>query len=490
VGQCLQQDYLDKTHMADVKRPVYKSEKMSSRADPIKNAISLIGEQRKLSEGRKSSFDIIGKIAGQSNASLGGSTRGWRSVASGFTQGLQNAAELGSIFENEKLYKEHKNVIDSITAINDQTLVDNEKHRRDEKGRAAVIPDYWGFESMIDRGADGQTLLNSANAMRIKFEEITGEKISPFVRGFNDSKRDFLDEEGNVKNITAMIFGKEYSDNRMSSIDPDHQMQLQEKRQQYQEKQALEERKVGSLENVNDARRRKYEAEIDFMPDKIEGIKKGHDNAELRIKEMGAKRVQAARKYYVPQIDASTEVLKASNLINEIVEETPQALQTVLSLPWQSGDMNLVSSTLKSAIQGMNPEVANAAQKLEKELNKLRLSVVKGISNPNKMLDAVGIGSVPNLQMSPEAFISVMNDIEESARYKYDLNIGELDSVMQIYGSEGEPLSKNVIEKSEQYLNGSDVVSLEDPITGEIGQYDINDPSIDIAIQNGARPVR
>jgi hypothetical protein len=466
----------------------YKSEKINSGPD-IKNALSLLEEKRKLSEGKKSTNSLIGKIAGQTRESLGGSRKGWHSVVAGFTQGVENAAELSSIYENEELYKNHKNVIDNLTEINNANIAETEKYRRDEKGRKAIQPEFWAFESALKNGADEQSRLDMVNKMRRKYEDITGEKLSPVVSGLTNSKYDYVDEEGNISNVPALIFGDEYTNNMMSSINPEHQMEQQEKRQQYAEKQALEERKVGSLEGVNDARRRKYESEIDYMPQK-------QDAALLRIKESGAKRVAAAHKYYTPQIAASTEVLKASQIINNIVQETPEALQTVMSLPWQSKDTNLISSTLKSATQGMNPKIANAAQKLEKELNKLRLSVAKGISNPNQMLDAIGIGSVPNLQMSPEAFSSVMNDIEASARYNYDLNKGELDSIAQAYGSDGEPLSKNVTEQSEKYLNNgmgqqpqaqeqSNTVSIKSPMTGKIAIYSRDDPNIDMILQRG-----
>ncbi|HXA03132.1 MAG TPA: hypothetical protein VNW99_14150 [Cytophagaceae bacterium] len=524
--------------MADAKRPTYKSEKMSSRADPIKNAISLIGEKRKLSEGRKSSSDIFGKIAGQSNASLGGSTQGWRSVASGFTQGLQNAAELGSIFENEKLYKEHKNVIDSITAINDQTLVDSEKHRRDEKGREAVIPDYWGFESAIERGADEQSRLEMVNRMRLKYQEITGEKMPAFVSGLTNSPRDFVDEEGNIKNLPALIFGKEYSNNRLSAIDPDYQMQLQEKRQQYQEKQALEERKVRSLEGVNDARRRKYESEISAS---MGGGEEGNNlrtNEKLQSLVKGPSATARQRSLSDSLAMGKETLSMETTLFPEflgLIETTPDIDSYLNRASADKGFLDIKSEETRNAIAQYDKQTSNIAQGFARALGtqvtdeRVRL-LLKGMPNWDQpyesrlrnfktklqqvqTLKAYGLyaeeadsrGAFPSSQgfseflddhpnlvplgINKEAFdVTKMNSQEFSSKresleeIKDQLHIGNNNKYNR------PPVDLTVTPTPEIQNKLSNIVLIDDPETGEVLEFDINDPRIDAAIQMGGVP--
>ncbi len=248
--------------MPEIKRPIYKADKISTKRDPLTAAIGLMGESRKLAEGRKSSADIVGNIAEQSHNSLGGSTQGWRSIASGFTQGLKNASDLAGIHENDKIYKEHQKVIDYFMDINNQSLVDNEEHRVEEKAKKAIVPDFWGYKEAQKLGADPQTSLDIINKMAEKVGEITGKRIH-FKSGLSNDSDSFVTDDGEIVNIPAWIFGEQYTNGALGSIDPEYQLQLQEQRNRFQEKQALEERKVRSYEDVNRGRLNKYEAETE-----------------------------------------------------------------------------------------------------------------------------------------------------------------------------------------------------------------------------------
>lgn len=381
--------------MATVKKPAPRSSKMSSKNDPISSAISLIGERRKSGEGRKTVNDVIGGIAQQSNESLGGSRRGWRSVAGGLTQGIKNAADLSSVFEREEDYKSHGKVLDYLESLNNVALENKLEREGQEKARLAVTPDYFAYDSAVKRGADPQTRLGMLQSMDERQGKITGNFFD-FVDVSANDPNIGITRDGRVLNIPSAVFGEAYNEGAMASLDPDYQMRLQEERQRYDQELGLEERKVRSLEDVNRNRSTKLQAEVNRINNPYESPV-GSEQAFNELEEVPLGEYDAVtRRGFVNdarnEVTASKEAQGALRILDEL-EQLSEKVPNISNLWTRNAPFGTLSAEQQNAIKKYEKYQSQIAQPLIRSRGSSvtdaeRKIIEQGIPNWNQPLEA------------------------------------------------------------------------------------------------------
>lgn len=346
-------------------------------------------------------FDDIGNSVsapGQRPRGLGAN------LAAGLSKGLAHGARTKATAEKKSKYEKHANVVNYLQQAQGEALKQNQWYEQEERRMETVKPfAVGGLEvaySGMDYATGNERMRNIIEQAKIADPRIKGDYIgyvpnSPIV---------------NLRTQDGEIIA--YSLSNLVGEDVVNRVQ----------KNYIDEQKM--------------KTEQQYAPLKYEAMGAKTNAAEARVREMNQRTYQTAHQKYAPKIEAASRVKVVSGKIRDLIRENPGVYQSVLQAIQNTEEEN-PSALRLIAQQYSGGKKADAIKKLGKYTKELKVSAVKGLSNPNMMMDKLVAGTIVGSGFSDEAANDILDDLSTKADYEMNMNREYLN---EIKGLDGESL--------------------------------------------------
>jgi hypothetical protein len=269
---------------------------------------------------------------------------------------------------------------------------------------------------------------------------------------------------------------------------PEYLKQQQEVRQDKERKFQLEEDKLALM-------RESMPEKNAIQREKLEQTRRRNDQSamksDIKLSETLGKK-----------IDSSREFLTIVPKIEKIVKDHPDIFQSAIDATWrETGNPGYADNFIKDMQNKWNPEKVAALTSMVKYINKMTLDVANGFARPNMFIEKIGSKAVPNLDMNPQGFLKVLEEMKQenqtsikNNQARFDLLKSDLDSglseqyrestnsVMGMEQGSSTPVQTTNQAPTSKEMSGN-VVTIFDPDTGETTQID--ESYLDSAIAGG-----
>jgi len=423
---------------------------MASTTKAINNPTYLgsmiAGQQYQANQGLPNEYDVDAELFGNIKKQFGGEgkPRGVDALISGLATGAEYGSKMKGIgLRKEELAKYNK-VMDYFMAANMEAEKANKKNMEMEEKRQSLMP--YGLAGM-ELSYSGMPYDTVNNKMRNLFEQaqLNDPNIKGKYIGFipNSPLLNVRDENGKD---SVFSLAKIVGEDGVKRIQGDwvERQKLDAQQQGVQ----LQERVVKINEDY-------LNLEKQHSPEKIEIRKLEAENALERTKELGARRIQKTREYYEPKLQATTNVINTGTKLREIVKARPDILNSLSNVLYKSKhdrtDMGEALNLLARQYVG-DEQAKEYIAAFDKFTAELKIGQVKGLSNPNMLIDGIVSETVPGKGIPPKAYDKLIGDMIDKAEFEKSLYSDTLNATKNIVGQD-QSLGDFYNERIDKYIS-------------------------------------
>ena len=455
--------------------------------DYQKHGLSLTKNQADLARNR---VELIKSEPGPYDAEIGAlndfqkssQTRkpGWKAVLDGLIDGLKYSANSAEGKRKKQIYENAGKWMESVEATNRQAQKINAANEQKAMQREIISPLADDLYASMSGNVPREALMSSAQqALHFLIDKGIAAPNSQLTGIDPVSKKiTYNDPNGPEKvfNVTPYV-----SEEGFKAVE-----------------QSINQRGADARMMSSEASRRNAETHAEYADTKY-GLQKD------RISETRRRNDQNATKSDIKlnetlgkKIDADREFLTIAPKMQEIVQKYPDIFQSAMDVVWrEQKEPGFTSSMLKSAQNSLNPDKVAALTSMVKYINKMALDVAGGFSRPNMFIEKIGSKAVPNLDMNPQGFEKVLDEMVAEKRTAIKNNQRRLELFASDAGlpdqlrqstqgvMEGEPQNGPDDNVSDDNVS---IVTIRDPDTGEV--QDIPAHQLDAAVLGGWEPIQ
>jgi hypothetical protein len=388
--------------MSDKKNALSNLGTSISQSSDLEN--SLYKNEAALRNTNDDMADLFSTI-GDNVSAPGGRPRGiGANIAAGLSQGISTGYKMKSTNEKKEKFGKYQKQMDYLRNVQSEVVKQNQWHAEQEKRLETVKPfAVGGLEisySGMDYATGNERMRNVMEQAKLADPTIQGDYIgyvpnSPIVN--------MRDKDGNII---------AYSLSNLVGEDVVKRVQGN-----YIDQQKVDtEKKYAPL---------KYE----IMGDKLAETKRRNDQS-------GLKHDMKLTESFGKKIDASKEFLTIVPKMKYIVEKHPDIFQSAIDATWrESSEPGYMNNLLKDVQNKWNPDKVAALTSMVKYINKMTLDVANGFARPNMFIEKIGSKAVPNLDMNPQGFLKVLDEMEEENKTSLQNNLKRLQLLESDVGS-------------------------------------------------------
>ena len=420
--------------MADNK---YKS--LTNVGESIKTGAAIQGERFKNKVALPNEHDNNAKLFGDLSGSFqapGDRPRGLlNNAASGLMMGLEHGQKAKSIQKKEGEESKYDKFMDYFQESNNELIKQNQWHAEQEKRLETIKPFAVGGLEISYSGMDYAT---GNDRMRNVMEQ--AKMADPTIKG------DYI---GYVPNSPIV-----------NMRDPDGNIVA------YSLSNLVGEDVVKRVQS-NYIDQQKLDTEKKYAPIKYQIMGEKLEETKRRTDASGLKHDLKLTESFGKKIDSSKEFLAIVPKMKDIVEKHPDIFQSAIDATWrESSEPGYMNNFLKDVQNKWNPDKVAALTSMVKYINKMTLDVANGFARPNMFIEKIGSKAVPNLDMNPQGFLKVLEEMEQENKSSLQNNLKRLQLLESDVGS---GISDQYKESANQVMRepSSDSVSIVNPETGE-----------------------
>lgn len=376
---------------------------------------------------------------GKSFSAPGDRPRGiLRNLGAGLAKGAETASKLNSLDEREKDYEEHANVIDYFREVNDAAIEQNQWYENRERQLETIKPfAIGGLEvsySGMDYGTGNERMRNIMEQAKLADPSIKGDYVG-YVP--NTPIVNMRDENGN---ITAFSLSSIVGEDVVKRVQGNF----------------IDQQKV-SLEK-------------EYAPIKYDVQKQRIAETARRNDQTAIKSDLELVKTFGKKIDASREFLTIAPKMKDIVKNHPDIFQSAKDAVWREAkEPGYINNMIKDIQNKLEPDKVTALTAMTKYINQMTLDVANGFSRPNMFIEKIGSKAVPNLDMNPQGFEKVLDEMIDENRTSIKNNQARLELLESDVGT----------GISDQYRESAADVMGEPEVTGASnGNTDLSDMGV------------
>lgn len=358
---------------------------LSGLSSSIKQEAELEGMRYKndaaLRSPHEDDADLFDDIANSAN-SPGGRPRGLgANLVSGISKGVAYGSRSMATSEKKEKLGKHENVMkylrESQAAITEQNQYYAEQEKKLETVKPFAIGGLEVAYSGMDYNTGNERMRNIIEQAKLADPSIKGDYIgyvpnSPIVNLRNE-KGDII--AYSLSNLVGEDVVKRVQGNYISE-------QKMKTEQQY------------------------APVKYQMMGDRLEETKRRNNQSALK---QDIKLSETLGK----KIDSSREFLTIVPKMEKIVNEHPDIFQSAIDATWrEASEPGFMTNMLKDVQNKWNPEKVAALTSMVKYINKMTLDVANGFARPNMFIEKIGSKAVPNLDMNPEGFKQVLQEMK------------------------------------------------------------------------------
>ncbi len=109
------------------------------KSDPLLTGAHILGQQYQANASAPNEHDVDAEMYKDIRASLGEKPRGWRAIASGFTQGLERGAKLSSLQDRKKDLEKYNKVMNYFEEVNNYALQRKQEEEMEQYANQAAL---------------------------------------------------------------------------------------------------------------------------------------------------------------------------------------------------------------------------------------------------------------------------------------------------------------------------------------------------------------
>lgn len=249
------------------------------KPDPLLTGAHIANQRYQTELGTPNEHDVDAEMYKDIRSSLGEKPRGWRAIASGFTQGLERGSKLSSLQDRKKDLEKYNKVMNYFEEVNNNALERKEWEDRNDFAKKQVLPQILSYVQNFSQydPVTRQNVFNMALDAYNKAND-TNYRLDS-IDGANPLKATISDGEETV----AFDILNAFQDNSVLQAEaakqmPSYQLEMQRQRQQ----QGLENRLRQEQIDIQ-----RYNAETGRMEalNRVQGPSKEEDTY-LRLYEL------------------------------------------------------------------------------------------------------------------------------------------------------------------------------------------------------------
>ena len=400
--------------MSKIKLPKY--------GDPLSAGVNIAQQDFQNATGIRNEHDDDADLFRALGDIAGPRPRGGAALFSGIAKGLEYGARSKSTAKKQEALDKYNRVMDYFRETNNQMMERKKWYETREFAQKKYLPQVLTYAQnvntldpqsrrmMLDDILDGY---NKTIGQDYKIASIDGS--NPFIVTLQGKKG------AQVVDIRNLFNDDENAQTLLNMQMPEYLKKQQEERQQKAFDNQMKERQVGVLEDRLDIERENAPLKYGIQQRRIDETSRRNDlnetKSDIKLNETLGKR-----------IDSATEFLNIVPKMETIVKDHPDIFQSAMDAVWRENqNPGVMSNIIKDIQNKWNPEKATALTSMIKYINKMTLDVANGMARPNMFIEKIGSKAVPNLDMTPDAFLNVLHEMSDEKRREIKNNQGRLD---------------------------------------------------------------
>lgn len=411
---------------------------------------------------------------GQAFSNPGQRPRGiLRNLGAGLAEGAAHGTRSKGIEEKKDKNQKLQEAIDYWQKANKAAMEQNQWYEKREMAKKEMLPQVMAYMDNIER-LDPQSQRIMAQDMLGQYGEAIGEnfKLSS-IDGSNPFLMTIQSDKGQqLFDMRSVFAGDEAMQQSIAMKMPAYQMKLQQERADKEREFKLKEDKLALEEK--------------YMPDKYAVQREKLQQTTRRNDQNALKSDVKLSETLGKKIDASKEFLTIAPKMEKIVKDHPDIFQSAIDAVWrESKEPGYLNNMVKAAQNTMNPEKVAALTSMVKYINKMTLDVANGFARPNMFIEKIGSKAVPNLDMSPDGFMNVLQEMKEENQKSIKNNLQRFDLLKSDVDS---GIADQYRDSVKDVAIPENTVWVKNPETGEETEIDAN--QLDHAVEAGYEYVR
>jgi len=424
------------------------------KADPLLTGAHILDQQYQANRTTPNENDVDAEMFKDIRSSLGEKPRGWRAIASGFTQGLERGSKLSSLQERKKDLDKYNKVMNYFEEVNNNAIERKEWEERREQAKTSALPEVLSYIQNFSK-YDPVTRQNVFNMALEQYNKSgnTNYKLDS-IDGANPLKATISDGEETVSfDITNAFQDDNVLKAEAAKYMPSYQMQMQDQRQQ----QDLENRQRQEQLNIQ-----RYNAESGRMG--VEG-KSGVSSTDQEFnKQLSKEEGKQVIQYRKDVIDDK----KAADKLKQVVLDIKDAIQNGAAT--NEGQLSRIFNYLGTSYGG---KTATATQIMELAAGNLlpRIKDAFGGRVTNTDLEFAEKHMLPGQHLSKEANLKFLDGLEKFINKKEnEFKLSE-DIIKQNQGQIPRDYIARLNSNSDE---SNSMVTIRNPVNGKIGSIPVD----------------
>lgn len=342
-----------------------------------------------------------------------------RGGAANFITGLAEGAAYGSKTKSTEKKQEalskYDKVLDYFRQVNNQAMEMKEWYQKREFAKQKYMPQVMAYAENINK-LDPQSQRMMAQGILDGWNRTTGDDYKlntidgsdPFVMTISS------DKGTQIIDIRDLFAGDEVLQQRLAMKTPEYQMKLQQERQDKDREFKLKEDKLA--------------LESQYAPEKYAVQREKLEQTTRRNDQNAVKMDTKLSETLGKKIDSSREFLTIVPKMEDIIKNHPDIFQSAIDATWRENEEpGYIDNLVKDVQNKWNPEKVAALTSMVKYINKMTLDVANGFARPNMFIEKIGSKAVPNLDMNPQGFLKVLQEMKQENETSIKNNLARFD---------------------------------------------------------------
>lgn len=334
---------------------------------------------------------------GKSFSAPGDRPRGvWRNFGAGIAKGLEYGAKSQAIGEKKDDFDKYENVMNYFQEVNNSAIEQNQWYENRERQLETIKPfAIGGLEvsySGMDYGTGNERMRNIMEQAKLADPSIKGDYVGYIP---NTPIVNMRDADGN---ITAFSLSSIVGEDVVKRVQGNYvdQQKLNIEKQYAPIKYDIQGKRIAETARRNDQADLKH---------------------DLKLSETIGKKIDASRAF-----------LTIAPKMRDIVKNHPDIFQSAKDAVWrESKEPGYINNMIKDIQNKLEPDKVAALTTMTKYINQMTLDVTSGFSRPTMFIEKIGSKAVPNLDMNPQGFMKVLDEMEEENRTSIKNNQARLE---------------------------------------------------------------
>jgi len=398
--------------------------------------------------------------------------RGWQLALKGFYEGASTG-------KNKKKIEELNKIAQGLSYIEEQGRKASDmimKKQDMKEAEEAIVPSLKTYLQKAD-SLSPRDRMDFVGGVVKQYNTMTGQDFAiDAVDGVNPANITLSSKKMGVQNID--LLNSPLFKGLKENIE---QERLTRQADDYSKRQ-LDNETMAAEARARSADASVQRANLDeaYRPQELGIRKQEANNASERTKEIGAKRIQRTREFYEPKLQSTTNVINTATKLKELVKARPDMLNDLANVLYtakhERSDIGEALNLYARQHVG-DEQLKEYIATFDKLSAELRIGQVKGLSNPNMLIDSIVAQTVPGKGIPPKAYDKLITDMIDKAQFEKSIYVDTLNATKNIVGQEEklgdfyqekiDPYTEKVKQEAEEYYGNKGILTSEKHLTRE-----------------------